>query len=328
MKRPVWAATPNFPRCFDTLDWMLNHAKPDVREGSRNALSYVRAKMCEAHVIAVDGPQVEAIPNIIPQSIGGRDVDALGEVLEPWALTMKLPFPVVFLDLGNAELTEGAALVAPSHGTVESLDTLRVRGCLLVQDAAGDNSDNLYAVPFTNSRNGQASIAAHGVGVVGGKIGAIETVCIPGLSLESELGQWSVGATFHLFERAVAVLSWLESANVEITDAPMSAKGRATAEKKGQRIALTVRVTPPKSRRQPSNPDNARNYSHRFEVRGHYMHFGEDTRIGGADPTKLSFVPGRGFVRKVWCPPHVKGPENKPLIPKVRTIERETLLTA
>jgi hypothetical protein len=109
--------------------------------------------------------------------------------------------------------------------------------------------------------------------------------------------------------------------NVDLVEAPLSPRQRKREAKKGRRIALTVQVRQPKTR--PVGRNGTANYSHRFEVRGHYMHFPGGTKLADADPAKLSFVPGRGFVRKVWCPPHVKGPQDKPLVPKVRVVAED-----
>ena len=57
-------------------------------------------------------------------------------------------------------------------------------------------------------------------------------------------------------------------------------------------------------------------------MRGHYKHFGPDTRLFKATrrdrPHKVLEHPTRGQIVRIWCPDFVKGPDDKPLVPKVR----------
>lgn len=121
-------------------------------------------------------------------------------------------------------------------------------------------------------------------------------------------------------EIIAAVLYMLESANVELVDAPATRQERRAVERKGGRVALAVRVRPPKKR--PRQDDDRRHidFSHRFEVRGHYKHFPVGTKLADSRPDKCVDHPTLGRCRRIWCPPFVKGPEDKPLIPKVRVV--------
>jgi hypothetical protein len=70
-------------------------------------------------------------------------------------------------------------------------------------------------------------------------------------------------------------------------------------------------------------------FSHRFEVRGNFAHHFELTAKGEPNrlferwsvekPEKVINIGGKPCVR-IWRPPHVKGPEGKPLIPKIRHV--------
>lgn len=121
---------------------------------------------------------------------------------------------------------------------------------------------------------------------------------------------------------ACEIAYFLESYNVELVEQEVSRQVRRQAERKNKRISLVVHIRQPKSRSKPeARNGEKRDFSHRFEVRGHYKYFPQGTRLADALPEdKLTHVPGRGLCRKVWCPPFVKGPTDKPLIPKVRVV--------
>lgn len=114
---------------------------------------------------------------------------------------------------------------------------------------------------------------------------------------------------------------FLESANVALTEAEATRQQRRAAERHGGRVALTVSIRQPKRRpRSHDAPSHPRDWSHRWEVRGHYKHFPVGTKLADSRPDKLVDHPTLGQCRRIWCPPHVKGPESKPLVPKLRVV--------
>lgn len=120
-------------------------------------------------------------------------------------------------------------------------------------------------------------------------------------------------------------LYFLDTPNIEIGQAEVSRQVRRAAERRGARISQTVWVKHNQTRTRP-DPDHESekiDYSHRFEVRGHWKYYPEGTQMADARPDLLRYVPGRGLCRKIWCPPHVKGPEDKPLVPKTRRVREE-----
>jgi hypothetical protein len=288
VKRPAWAAA----GCFASA-WA----------GCGSNASLLR-EMSMAHVLTIEKDQMDALPYIAFEGSG------FGGLLR----SLRLPFDPLFIDLGQAKLhnyyddaAARCALVAtspsglqlcvwaaPRRGASDAAEIL-FRGWhpIAFVEPAGDNQLRIELLRTAGSKDSQRILDL----------------------VKDDLGE----IARQVAERAVAALYWLESVNVDLAEAPLSPRQRARELNKGRRIALTVAVRAPKSKR-PVGQNGRVNYSHRFEVRGHYMHFPEGTRLADADPTKLSFVPGRGFVRKVWCPPHVKGPQDKPLIPKVRVV--------
>lgn len=63
-----------------------------------------------------------------------------------------------------------------------------------------------------------------------------------------------------------------------------------------------------------------RDWSHRWEVRGHFKHFRKGPVFERHPERRITTHIGDEFVR-IWCPPHVKGPQDKPLVPKLRTVQ-------
>ena len=127
----------------------------------------------------------------------------------------------------------------------------------------------------------------------------------------------------HIAKRARAVWSFLESTNVEVAErTELTRQVRRQAERTGSRIASTVSVRLPKTRTDRASNGAHREFSHRFEVRGHYKHFGPDTMLFKATardrPQKICYHATRGPVVRVWTPDYVKGPADRPLVPKVR----------
>lgn len=118
------------------------------------------------------------------------------------------------------------------------------------------------------------------------------------------------------------VIRFLQSSNVDLGDTPISRQVRRNARRKGYQISSRVYVRSPRRPTQTIGPGEHIDFSHRFEVRGHYKHFGVDTRLFKAtkrdQPHKIINHPTRGEVVRVWCPNFVKGPEDKPLVPKTR----------
>lgn len=123
------------------------------------------------------------------------------------------------------------------------------------------------------------------------------------------------------------VLYFLDTPNVELGEAHLSRQVRRQAERSGATIAKTVFVKHNSKRYQPKNDDSTEHieFSHQFEVRGHWKYYPEGTRTADARPDLLRYVPGRGMCRKIWCPPFIKGDPDKPLVIKTRRVREEQI---
>jgi hypothetical protein len=124
---------------------------------------------------------------------------------------------------------------------------------------------------------------------------------------------------------ALKALYLLDSANVEIAEAPLSRQARRQAERKGVEIAWVVQVRPPKSSAEKEDPEEEepkRSYSHRFEVRGNFAHYKEGSWLyEHSAPEEIRACPRCGRCRRVWRQPHIKGPLDRPLAIKVRRVD-------
>lgn len=120
------------------------------------------------------------------------------------------------------------------------------------------------------------------------------------------------------------VLFLLDSSNVTVEDAPISRQMRRAAERKNRQLKISkiVRVdTPHRVIRSSDSNGNGqhRDYSHRFERAGSMAHYNPDTRLyQQSAPAYIKPCPRCGTCRRVWRPPTIVGPENKPFIPKAR----------
>lgn len=158
---------------------------------------------------------------------------------------------------------------------------------------------------------------------------------------------------------AASVMMFLDSRNVETVEGHgIPKRDLRRAEKRGWQIAHTVKVShTTRKRRQPRTPTgNERQFSHRFEVIGHYNHVTRGPHVKcdrcqgtgevepayadgdgepnieqpclrclgtGVDPAKVTpcaLKDDHDYCRREWVPLHVVGPEDKPLIPKVRRV--------
>jgi len=152
---------------------------------------------------------------------------------------------------------------------------------------------------------------------------------------------------------AIAVLHLLDFSNIEMVEKTLERREAKRAEKRKWNVPLVVRVSRPSRRVQRGASDgmSEREWTHQWDVIGHPMHFakvGPMTRCivcggktsdevpcvrcnnTGLDPEKVSpctridvktgELTCPNGCRRIWCPPHTKGPEDKPYIPKSRKL--------
>jgi hypothetical protein len=127
----------------------------------------------------------------------------------------------------------------------------------------------------------------------------------------------SARTMLYIGSRVLAALSILDAEVVEIVEAPLERREQRRQEKRGWRISLIVRIRAPKKYRNGNAPTGEEaHYSHRFWVVGHTKHFGVATQMAMARPDLVRPCLRCGACRRIWTPPFVKGPPDKPLILK------------
>lgn len=119
---------------------------------------------------------------------------------------------------------------------------------------------------------------------------------------------------------AISALRILDAVNVELIDVPMSRPVRRRAEREGVKPALYVDVRTSAGQAGGTSAHGTIEWTQRWTVRGHWKHFGEHTAVARRHPSRVIDVPGRGRCVKVWCPPFIKGPADKPLVLKTRVV--------
>ncbi len=288
MKRPAWAAAGGFAECWAALERL-----------PRLDLS----PLAKSRVITISATQTEELPRVS---------DAPNVLKE-----MRLPFDHVYLDLGRVKPFSGAN------------DSLLLRGAQISQE--GWFIPNATPAP-------SIAVFAQGFGRPTGLF------ALGGPTIEDAQWRWDFDSYWHpaetlsdsrkqllalTFERCISVLQWLQSYNVELVEAPLSPRQRERELKKGRQIALTVQVKQTKRYTSVSQLSGSANYTHRFETRGHYAREFELKDDGTPNknfirymqkrPTDAIVVDGRMCFQK-WIPPHVKGPSDKPFVPKVREV--------
>lgn len=303
MKRPAWAASPNFANC-----WAAVEALRAVPDASGQA-DLILELLSRAHVVSIEPEQAEQLPRIEDSQNERRS-----EMIEAWQ-ALSLPFDRVFLDLGGVGNKYGEG----------------VAGVLLWPVPGIGSSFAIY--PFVKGRDGTVSGAVASLVCGSEDDGPVEIMVGDTFGMADRLGEEWLNERVHFLHHAaevvVAVLTWLESVNVEIAETPMKPQARERQISKGRKIALTVAVKQSK-RYIASSSDNRANYTHRFEIRGHYKHHfpekpnGEPNktfeRYAAKHPEKVLTIQGQPCVR-FWTPPFVKGPVDKPLVPKIRVVQ-------
>lgn len=116
---------------------------------------------------------------------------------------------------------------------------------------------------------------------------------------------------------AASALRLLEAVNVDLQPAELARPVRRRAAREGADIPLEVVIRT--SRRDSDVPSHSVDWQHRWTVRGHWKHFHKGPIFNANPRRRVVDAEGNECVR-VWCPPFVKGPDDKPLVLKSRRV--------
>jgi hypothetical protein len=137
-----------------------------------------------------------------------------------------------------------------------------------------------------------------------------------------EVQKWGWGI-LTMASRALAALSILEAEEVEIVDAPVEKRQVKRAAKRGWPIAKVVHVRESKRYRERGEPSGEEaHYSHRFWVRANTAHYPVGTQTADARPDLCKVCTRCGVCRRVKRPACIKGPKDKPIVPKSLVVDR------
>lgn len=181
---------------------------------------------------------------------------------------------------------------------------------------------------FFNGPAVQWMLKDDGPPAAGGYFGALHESRIdysssdPGKDPGSQYSLRNAAVSALVMNLALKVLFLLDSTNIELAPVALSRQSRRQAERKGTGIASTIRVKRSKKAEPSGSGGQSVKFDHQFEVRGNFAHYGPDTKLyRHSDPVHIHPCPRCGTCRRIWRPPHIKGPTDKPLVVKVRRID-------
>ncbi len=269
-------------------------ARKSSDSGCRAYCEEVLRALRTASVVYLPSEQVDAIPRI-------------GNTYEQEALAlrgMRPPFPTTFLAIGGEWVNaEEDWRDAPLYAAL-ILDGDPAKVLPFFLGPIGTTSG--WGAGFVTERDGRYGIATAtwlpDVPIPPARPGAADTMkaeaeeCVAG------------GAT-----RALRSLFLLESANVSLSPADPAPRAHRGVGRPSFEVVIRQR----RSAMSNSTVGGASEWSHRWEVRGHFKHFHSGFMFDRHEGRRVADADGEQCVR-IWCPPHIKGPEEMPFVPKVR----------
>jgi len=327
VKQPSWASSS-----------MFRHVWAAMRDSEEHTGALTT--LAQSHVIRVEPEQVNALPFRAPAEIAQELID------------LRLPFDATFLDLGGAvprevagdsyQPNDGSDLIAAAVMDA-GFHEINYIGGFSVHTFVTANAPGAPVVYYGSICT--RAFYDHGVATAiaaepeqvswesardnllrqGGRLEADMCFVPPDWLRRTDARTWPMVQQLagEAAERAVSVLKLLECVGVDLAPASLSRQARRQAERKSESIPLEVHIRRgPRRRYEPKGDHRPIDYSHRFEVRGHFKHVTRGPEFNAAPEEKKVIVGGVECVRK-WCPPFVKGPDDKPLIPKWRKIDDE-----
>lgn len=286
MRRPIWAGARAFSLCLDGMDQVFQreHDPRDLRY-----MQLIYRTLVESHVVVFSWEQAKVIPRHEDDGIRDFMRDA------------RLPFSPMFIGLRDWPASEEIPVIG----------------------AVVDEVDGGLAIsPFVEAPHKRYAV------LTGTALATPEQEGIrPAVRYSDDVSVEGVMDLAGGAARSICdYLYFLEAANIEIVPLTLIKREQKRAEKRGWPIPLTVQV---RRRRgvSPAAPSGEHpDWTHQWEVMGHYKHVTKGPHV--QDLSKLKPCSRRdqfgltcpNGCRREWVPPHIKGPEHKPFVPKMREV--------
>ena len=356
---PVWASAKGFAKAMEQVQ---NRARIAKQLGIKNAdqLTFLHLQLGHslhiAHVLVMDSAQVNMLP----------EFSSATEMID-FARDTPLAFDPLFIDFTGDGFLPGIDSDISFEG-----EEVKILGALVNSEP---DEGVLFITPIFYYGNPAAPIMAIALGTYAINrsgvrnyqfayvLGSTERFTQPAMTLIASSPP--LNKEPHVYveyeriigiaaERVIGALYLLEAANVQMVPRELPRRDKKRQEKRGWRIPLVVRVDRPSRRVYSGTNGNGdgtpRDFSHQFEVIGHYNHVkrghsaactvcnGKRTQDlvcprchdTGLDPdkikpcTRIDVTTGEKTCpdgcRKIWIPAYWKGPENKPMVVKTRKI--------
>ena len=259
----------------------------------RRFASAVLDALGRAHIVYLPSDQVDAIP--ATASSYQEEVRVLA--------ALRAPFDVTFLAVGGMH----------EYDTHVGWKDTPIYAALI----HGDEVIPFFHSPATTVGMGSAQMRVEGGGVPtrtwANFMADLPTDSTEHDTLLDEAMDMIVGGA----TKAMRSLFLLESANVDIADGASAPSGHRACGRPCHEVIISQRRRRNTGEGEPAGQD----WSHRWEVRGHFKHFTSGVMFDGHEDRQIRNADGDLSVR-IWCPPHIKGPEGKPLIPKARVLRQ------
>lgn len=271
-----------YARVMREVRWVLSDP-----EGRIHGAGEIGEWMLQGYKIALQRwlPNARVV-TVDPAAIAG--LPSLEDLKNAAAIT-RAPFPYTFLDFKFRPLDDGRKLAAALVLEDEAFGGKRCAFCWVTRPPGHDDWTVLWIDPELLAR------------------GDTKTTLLPNGEVmpgHQDI-EWAIYGT----------LLVLESANVDLVQTAGPPRGH-----QAHGVPHFEVVIRQNSKRYVSGrPPQAQDWSHRWEVRGHFKHFRRGATYD-ANPDRRVLMPDGTDCVRIWCPPYVKGPQDKPLIPKRRVI--------
>lgn len=369
-KTPVWAQAKGFAKTYESCLLRARGAKAmgiDEIDGLTMLQVQVGHSLRTAHVLTMTSAQVSVLPSM-------DMADA-----QKFMQTTSLPFDPLFLDFtADEHLPRISRLIKDNEGE-EAILNVDFLGALIDSTVDGNvvfitpifyYTDRLLRSKWDDVINVNAlgSVAINKSGVANYRFPYVfdsgnqfqddidmVTLVSPSATLAKhpEIQDFYHDIVWNASRRVISALYFIEAANVEMVPLELTRRDKKRQEKRNWLIPLTVRVNRPSRRTHNHRNGNgeAREYSHQFEVIGHYRHVTKGSHVAcivcngkttedlvcprcngtGLDPDKvkpcerIDVKTGEktcpNGCRREFCPSYVKGDPDKPLVIKTRLIK-------